>query len=527
MINQNRQPLVFTLLTAALIILINLYFRPLLPVDETRYTSVAWEMWQSGNWLVPHINGATYDHKPPMMFWLINIMWLVFGVSEAAARLIVPVLACANFFLIYQLAQRVYPEQAKAARYAPLVLLSFAGWTLYVPTSMFDLLITVFVLSFTNAIWRYAETGEKPFYIWAGLSIGIGILVKGPVMFVYTLPVLLLYPFWCRDGMIAGRNFARGSAMSVLIGVVIILSWAIPAAISGGPEYADAIFWRQSAGRMSESFSHARPVYWYLLMLPVLILPWGLLFGAWQTRSGFRPVKADRFCLSWFITVFVIFSAMSGKQPHYLFPVFPALALFISARINLSKFDKEPLLALLLIALAVAIFTAPLWVALVFESSDSPDLSTFFGFIPLLLAVIVMMPTWFASHRLDVILLALPIGLYSIIPSLSDALFQVYDVKPLAQEIKHRQDQGQPVAYLGKYHNTFQFLGRLEQPLITINIAERSAWLVQHPEHLVIASIRELDNDLMVRSEFIHSYRGKYHVMIRGKYLAQWYLARE
>ncbi len=526
-INQNRQPLVIALLTVVLIILINLYFRPLLPIDETRYISVAWEMWQSGNWLVPHINGETYDHKPPMLFWLINLTWLVFGVSEVAARLVVPTLACVNYFLIYRLAQRVYFEQPLVARYAPLVLLSFAGWTVYVPTSMFDLLITVFVLTFANAIWGYAETGKKPFFIWAGLSIVIGILVKGPVMFVYTLPLLLTYPFWRRDGMLAGKAFAKGAAVSVLIGIVIILFWAVPAAISGGPEYADAIFWRQSAGRMSASFSHARPVYWYMLMLPVLILPWMLLFGFWRAKSGLRPVKGDRFCLGWFITVLVVFSAMSGKQPHYLFPVFPALALFISARIDRAKFDREPLLALLLIALAVAIFTAPFWVALVFKSSDSPELSTLFGFIPLLLASLVMRPSWFAAHRLEVILVALPIGIFSIIPGLSGVLFQVYDVKPLAQEIKHKQDQGQSVAYLGKYHNTFQFLGRLEQPLITVNMAERSAWLGLHPEHQVIASVRKLDDDLKALSELIQPYRGKYLVMIRGKYLADWYSVNE
>ena len=31
--------------------------RPPLPVDETRYLGVAWEMYESGNYLVPHQNG--------------------------------------------------------------------------------------------------------------------------------------------------------------------------------------------------------------------------------------------------------------------------------------------------------------------------------------------------------------------------------------------------------------------------------------------------------------------------------------
>ena len=47
-------------------------FRPLLPVDETRYLAVAWEMWRDGNFLVPHLNGETYSHKPPLLFWLMH-----------------------------------------------------------------------------------------------------------------------------------------------------------------------------------------------------------------------------------------------------------------------------------------------------------------------------------------------------------------------------------------------------------------------------------------------------------------------
>ena len=45
--------------------------RPLTPVDETRYATVAWEMWNSGDWLQLRLNGELYGHKPPLLFWLI------------------------------------------------------------------------------------------------------------------------------------------------------------------------------------------------------------------------------------------------------------------------------------------------------------------------------------------------------------------------------------------------------------------------------------------------------------------------
>lgn len=43
----------------------------LLPIDETCYTGVAWEMLRTGNLLVPHSNGLPYPDKPPLLFWLL------------------------------------------------------------------------------------------------------------------------------------------------------------------------------------------------------------------------------------------------------------------------------------------------------------------------------------------------------------------------------------------------------------------------------------------------------------------------
>ena len=46
-----------------------------MPVDETRYLAVAWDMWREGNFLVPHLNGEPYSHKPPLLFWLIHLAY--------------------------------------------------------------------------------------------------------------------------------------------------------------------------------------------------------------------------------------------------------------------------------------------------------------------------------------------------------------------------------------------------------------------------------------------------------------------
>ena len=70
-----------------------LFLRPLWPVDETRYVAVAWEMWQRGDFWVPYLNDAPYSHKPPLLFWLMQAGWALFGVNEWWPRLLSPLFA--------------------------------------------------------------------------------------------------------------------------------------------------------------------------------------------------------------------------------------------------------------------------------------------------------------------------------------------------------------------------------------------------------------------------------------------------
>jgi 4-amino-4-deoxy-L-arabinose transferase-like glycosyltransferase len=71
-----------------LLVMVPLASRTFLQIDETRYVTVAWEMWLSGEWLVPILNGEVYHHKPPLLFWLIMIGWTIFGVNEWWPRLV-------------------------------------------------------------------------------------------------------------------------------------------------------------------------------------------------------------------------------------------------------------------------------------------------------------------------------------------------------------------------------------------------------------------------------------------------------
>ncbi|NES11909.1 hypothetical protein G3O07_22735 [Pseudomonas laurentiana] len=151
------------------------------------------------------------------------------------------------------------------------------------------------------------------------------------------------------------KRWYSNTALALLAGACLALLWAIPAAIQGGEAYREMILWGQTTGRMVQSFAHARPWWWYLPILPILLLPWSLWLPLWRGLPGLRAHAgaAERFCLAWFVPGLLAFSAISGKQVHYLLPLLPALIL-LGARALEARADT-PSPGRLAIALALAV----------------------------------------------------------------------------------------------------------------------------------------------------------------------------
>ncbi|MDA0654699.1 MAG: glycosyltransferase family 39 protein, partial [Proteobacteria bacterium] len=307
--------------------------RPLMPIDELRYASVAWEMWLRGDLLVPHLNGQPYSHKPPLLFWLIDAGWLVFGVSELWTRLVAPLFGVITVLAMPSMFRLVWPERPERAAIAPWILFGALLWTVVGTVTMFDMLNALFALGAVAGlvlVWRGRHAAG-----WAafGLCVGLGILAKGPVILVYALPPLLLAPWWLRGQGVHWWRWASGAAGALALGAVVALAWAIPAGFAGGDEYRAAILWGQTAGRGSESFAHARAIWWYLPLLPLALFPWLLWPRVWR---GLRRLwRTDdpglRLCIAWAGGGLVMLSLVSGKQPHYLIPLLPAVALIVAA----------------------------------------------------------------------------------------------------------------------------------------------------------------------------------------------------
>src|SRR5574338_334794 len=103
---------------------------PPIPIDETRYLTAAWEMFNSGQWLVPTVNHAWYSDKSPLLFWLIAGGWKLVGVHTWVARVEALVIAMVMLLTLRRLAARLNLD-TRGANAAMWLLAGCAGFVLF------------------------------------------------------------------------------------------------------------------------------------------------------------------------------------------------------------------------------------------------------------------------------------------------------------------------------------------------------------------------------------------------------------
>jgi 4-amino-4-deoxy-L-arabinose transferase-like glycosyltransferase len=461
---------------------------PYLPVDETRYASVAWEMWHSGSFLVPLKNGLPYSDKPPLLFWLIHAGWALTGVNAWWPRLISPLFAFLSLLLVRSIAGQLWPGRTALVDSAPTALLGTVLWLVFSQVVMFDILLAFWVLLGVRALVSLAQNGRRLWWGVLGLAVGFGVLTKGPVVLLHLLPPALLAPWWAAARPALGRWYA-GVLAAVLIGAGIALLWAVPAAMAGGESYRDAIFLHQTADRVAGPAPHHRPFWWYLALLPFVLFPWSAWPPVYRGLAGLFRHSLEpgvRLALSWALPTLILFSLVSGKQMHYLVPDLPAYALLVARGVGTSGRGER--------AWGPALCLAALALGVVALGAARDDLR--YAFLPLAglaAAALAIAAFWIAGgarpagRRVS----KLTLGALLLVAATEywgmRAFRAPFDVAPMANAIGALQRSGRTVAHLGDYSGQYHFAGRLSRPLVLVHPGSLAAWAAAHPDAFVVA----------------------------------------
>ncbi|MCK2184181.1 ArnT family glycosyltransferase [Halomonas getboli] len=494
-------------LLGAASLLIRVGALPLMPIDETRYLSVAWEMWQHHSLLVPLLNGEPYAHKPPLLFWLIQLGWALFGTSTLVSRLMIPLVGLGAFWLLADIVRRLAPDARATARWAPLVLFGTTLWWLYLPLSMFDILLTTCLLLAVDGLVRHLTGGHRRALWLAGLGLGLGVLAKGPVVYLYWLPLALGLRCWRPAAGPTTAAAYRGVLAASLLGALIGLAWALPAAWVGGSDYAGAILWHQATGRLVDAFDHARPWYWYLPVLLAAGLPWVAL---WSRQRPWLATPLQRFAAWGVLPPLLLLSLISGKQIHYLMPTLPFLALWLTERLVARPPGRPWYLIALLAGVAGLMLALPELAARTLPAEPLSGWTRLGALLPLGLAA------WlFRRPRRAVLVLAWPAALLALLWLLSPTLQRHYDLSPMAERLAGLEHQAAPLAYDGDYQDQFRFLGRLSTDLAVFEHDQALAdWARAHPGGYLIASRRTTSPRREALAAFHQPYRGRTYFLV-------------
>jgi 4-amino-4-deoxy-L-arabinose transferase-like glycosyltransferase len=501
---------------------VNLRFHRLIPLDETRYAAVAWEMRVRYDFLVPHLNGLPYHHKPPLLFWIDNLGWMLFGVNELWLLLVSPLCALASLYAVRYLAGQLWPGNDDGMRMAPWLLLGSLIWGAYLNGSMFDMLLALCVLLAMTGLVRSGKCPDwKPWALYA-LGCGLGLLAKGPVVLIHILPPFLLGTIWSETARRETAKWYLQGSVALAAGLLIGLAWAVPAVLRAGDAFGGTLLWHQTADRVVNSFAHRRPLAWYLELAPVILFPWCFWPRCWQAvcRLDLFADAAVRFCAIWFFAGIIGFSLISGKQVHYLLPLMPALALLMSRALSarapagLRIGDFLPFIVICLGGLILLI--VPMIPGLKLYNwlhSRQPwwplsILAT--GIAGILLKTKTRRLTPYSLSASVVVLLA------SSLAGFFSSTGNAFHLNDAAARLQQYLKAGEPIAWVGDYDGQFLFLLRLKEPMPVIQYSEIRRWLREHPKgHLVSinASPHPVAKKLRLKIDYVQPYREEWLVV--------------
>lgn len=327
---------------------------PLVGPDEPRYAQVAREMYQRADLITPTLGGHTWFEKPALLYWIMMAAFSLFGISETAARIGPALCGLLTVLAVFWVARSVARlsnegESSGAGVWSALVTASMLGIMVFSRAASFDIIVTMTItwaLSFFFVHELEVEERRRRrllvgFYVFVGLSL----LAKGLIGIVIPFGVIAMYQLMRRAYL--SRWFLRSLIWGIPLACAVAAIWYGPVIVRHGWPFIDEFFVQHHFARyFSNKYRHPGPVYFYLLCLIPLTLPWTVLIAdalsrvrSWKWR-GTNPLDKLRvFTLAWLLLPLALFSFSSSKLAGYILPVLPATALL--AGLRLARFTSQ------------------------------------------------------------------------------------------------------------------------------------------------------------------------------------------
>lgn len=361
---------------------------PVMDRDEARFAQASKQMLETGDFIDIRFQEDPRHKKPVGIYWLQTMATSVFGGVEApiwAYRIpsllgamigVIGTAWAANTFL-----------NRRSAVIAGAVLASCLLLTVEARLAKTDAMLlatSTVAMGALAHLWMRTQTVWTILLFWVTLACGV--LIKGPIIFLPVVCAVVALSLSQRSGLWFVRY--RAHLGGVLLFCLIVLPWFILISLkTEGAFFHEALGTDLSKKIISAQESHGAPPGVYLLSslgtfwpwMPFLLISLAIL---WKQRRQNVVV----FCAAWAIPAWIILEFIPTKLPHYVLPLFPALAIMVAfcfERIRWQHWLAKLLFAVVALILSGAMIGVPLYL------QETPDSISIIMALAVLITILV------------------------------------------------------------------------------------------------------------------------------------------
>ena len=320
------------------VLLIRLFFNAVLPLmdqTEARYAEIARLMYETGNWVVLQIDyGVPFWAKPPLSTWAGALSLSLFGVTEFAVRL--------PYFLVCT-GIALWMGRYRASKNHPFILpgfilLSIPEFYLHAGVVSTDVFLLMSVAIVMLSFWETMQQNSKKFWGYLFfIGMGMGVLAKGPIVGILTLPPIL---FWCwRTGnVIRALKKAPWLGGGILF-LLVAVPWYVLSELRS-PGFIDYFIVGEHFNRYFNSewkgdkygFPKQQPLGIIWAFFVAFTLPWivGAIRLLFRQKMKITSHPWVLFLVVWMLWPLLFFSVSKSLIHPYILPSIIPFALVIS-----------------------------------------------------------------------------------------------------------------------------------------------------------------------------------------------------
>ncbi|MFN7365728.1 MAG: glycosyltransferase family 39 protein [Alphaproteobacteria bacterium] len=448
--------------------------RPLSAPDEGRYTEIAREMVETGDYVTPRLNGVKYFEKPPLMYWMTSLSLKVWGVNEAAMRFWPAALGFLGCMGLFFVSNHLYG--VSAATWSTLALGTNILYYAHTRLLILDMAVSTWIsLGLFSFFMAYGEINRLRQRWYLGsffVMMALAVLTKGLIGAVLPGCVILLWALIIKE--VAPIKLAF-TPWGVALFFAIAAPWHILAA-HRNPEFLHFYFIHEHFERyLTTAHSRYQPIWFFIPIIAVGWMPWSAFLltplkdalvqlGRAIKGRAEKGAKNELFFTLWFVCVFLFVSFSKSILIPYILCVFPPMALLVGPFLATSH-PRLSLLKRQALALSVTCFLIAVAVPIALFTQDllsSKELRPFWLGVVLVMALagsgaLILRAYWQGLRVLIVVLSSFLLPLLNA----SWSLLEGRSIKPLAQMINAQiRPQDHVVSHNRYYQDLPPYIGR-------------------------------------------------------------------